>query len=101
MFKSIITRDHGEPWPATGMTSQRWLSVPLRTVLIEDLIATQSGVYFHGLVDNIVPVGGDIYPHVILWQGEYYLEDGHHRVVRTRLKGYDRIVVRVLEIKPL
>lgn len=98
MFKDIISRDAGEPWPSQGMTSKKWLSVEPREVQISDLIATQDGIYFRGLHPDTIPVGGDPIPHVIHWQNKFYLEDGHHRVVRAALRGEKVVLARVLSI---
>ena len=97
-FKRIISRDNGTPWGKTGMTSKKWLKVKTVNVKISDLIATQPGVLLHALsLDwRETPVGGDKYPHVISWRGELYLEDGHHRVIRSLLKGKRKVKVRVL-----
>lgn len=65
---------------------------------IAELVATQPGVFLHALRDKTAPVGGDKYPHVILWEGTYYLEDGHHRVVRRLLKGKKNVKARLLEL---
>lgn len=96
MFKGI---DLSRPWPTTGMTSAKWLSVPVRTVLIRSLILTQKGIYFEPLLEPAVPVGGDGYPHVILWNSIQYLEDGHHRVVRAAIAGLLNIQARVLFVE--
>jgi hypothetical protein len=100
VFKAVISRAGGTPWPETNMTSAKWLKVPLEPVVIEDLIATQDGVYFEPLSKdwNTAPVGGDKYPHVISFKGELYLEDGHHRVIRDRLDGFTIITARVLTL---
>jgi hypothetical protein len=98
-FSRIISRDNGTPWPATGMTSLKWLAVHTRDVYIADLVATQPGVLFHALVeDPRVPVGADPYPHVVEWRGVMYLEDGHHRAMRALLRGERAIRVRYLKV---
>jgi len=100
VFADIISRDNGCPWGTTGLTSKTWHDVQIRTLPISSLIATQPGVLLHALSDNAPePVGGDPLPHVILYQGKYYLEDGHHRVVRARLAGNQTIQARLLIIK--
>ena len=98
LFKDIVSRDHGEPWGATGMTSRKWLEVPTQLVTIRDLIATQPGVYLRALMDPQLPVGGDPLPHVIAWAGELYLEDGHHRAMQAHLSGAKTMLARVLII---
>ena len=99
MFKAIISRDNGEPWGPTGMSSSKWLRQPVQTFRIADLIATQPGILLHALTEGITPVGTDHYPHVIHWQGNAYLEDGHHRVVRAAINGERTVVARVLEVE--
>lgn len=98
-FRGIISRDEGEPWGPTGMTSARWLEVPITTVRIADLVATQPGLLLHALVEgSSVPVGGDALPHVIQWRSVLYLEDGHHRAIRALLDGHETMAARVLQV---
>jgi len=98
VFKGIISRDNGEPWGPTGMSTAKWLHIEPQTVNIPDLTATQPGVLLHALIEQTVPVGGDRIPHVIAWQGQMYLEDGHHRVMRALLAGQRTITARVLTV---
>lgn len=100
MFKATVSRANGTPWPPTGMTSKKWLDVPIREVRIADLIATQDGVYFAPLMTDDVtrPVGGDPHPHVIHWHGQLYLEDGHHRATRAIIRAQPTIHARVLDL---
>lgn len=98
MFKRVISRDDGAPWGHTGLNSKTWLDVPVYPVLINNLIATQPGVYFDALIKMETPVGGDKYPHVVMWDGEMYLEDGHTRVTRAMLDGKRSVDVRIWEM---
>lgn len=98
MFKAAVSRANGTPWPAPGMTSEKWLDVPIRELLIAELIATQDGVYFEPLINDLIPIGGDPYPHVVEWCGDLYLEDGHHRVVKAILRHEPTVLARVLEV---
>lgn len=99
MFKDIISRDNGCPWGSTGLTSKLWLHIPIHNVKIADLIATQPGIYFHGLREDTDPkYRTDPYPHVVLWNNEMYLEDGHHRVFRALLDGEATVDVRLFTV---
>lgn len=99
MFKAIISRDNGEPWGSSGMTTQRWIDeVPGALVHIPNLIATQPGVYLSAIMEPTSSPTLDPLPHVILWEGELYLEDGHHRVVRAMFQGERYIIARVLQL---
>lgn len=95
MFKGM---DISRPWPATGMTSEKWLSVLPRTVNMHNLILTQDGIYFKPLLETVVPVGGDYLPHVVIWNKKLYLEDGHHRVMKLALNNIWRVQARVLDL---
>jgi hypothetical protein len=99
LLAGVISRDQGEPWGPTGMTTAKWRDVPVVDVVIAELIATQPGVLFSSLSDAAPgPVGGDPFPHVIAWRGGLYLEDGHHRVVRAALRGETTVRARMLEV---
>src|SRR5688500_13881279 len=84
------------PWEPTGMTTERWLLIPLRRVALATLIPS------HGTREEWVKGPstswcGDPHPHVVVWQGRSYLSDGHHRVARARRQGHKTMWVRVLE----
>jgi hypothetical protein len=98
VFAGVISRENGEPWGPTGMTSRRWLSVPVQRVRIADLIATQPAVNFQPLIEAPAPIGGDPFAHVIAWRGRLYLEDGHTRTLRAALGGHAEIDARVLVV---
>lgn len=98
MFAGIISRDHGDPWPNPHMTSTKWLAIPAREVTIAQLTATQPGLLLEALTGDPIPTGGDPTPHVIQWDGNLYLEDGHHRAARAALAGHTSITARVLVI---
>lgn len=98
VFAGVINRDEGSPWGTSGMSSMTWLSVPAELVPLRALIMTQPGILFSALLSPGLPVGGDLLPHVIDWQGALYLEDGHHRAVRAALAGEDSILARVLRL---
>lgn len=81
-FKGISA---GRPYPPTGLTTARWIAeVPVEVVPLARLYLTQPGVdiaALFGLSEHI----SDRYPHVVAWDGELYLEDGHTRVVRVAM----------------
>jgi hypothetical protein len=87
------------PYPATGLTTARWKTeVDAMPVYLSDLYLTQQGVYIaplFGLADLNGNGSTDIYPHVVAWNGELYLEDGHTRVVRQALAGTRVMRMRV------
>jgi Arc/MetJ family transcription regulator len=44
---------------------------------------------------------GDLFAHVVLWRGTFYLEDGLHRAVRAALYQRHMLHVRVLDLDEL
>lgn len=101
MFKDVISRAKGAPWGTTGLTTETWQAVPVEWVDITTLIATQDGIYFEPLIRHTLPsYSGDMYPHVVVWKGRNYLEDGHHRAMIALLSGEKHILARVLEVLP-
>lgn len=89
-------------WMSQGMTTERWMTeIPVEVVRIGELIATQSGVLLHALMEPAPESrSGDPTPHVLRFNGRLYLEDGHHRVVRARLRGQLYVYARVLSVSP-
>lgn len=99
MFAGTISRDDGEPWGPTGMSTALWMDVETELVPMATLWATQAGILLAPLIDpSTEPVGRDPFPHVIRWRGRDYLEDGHHRAVRAMLNGHTFLRVRVLTV---
>lgn len=78
------------------MTTRKWMQLPTRRLAIDRIFVTQNGVHFHGL-ENPASVSGDPLPHVLVLNGEFYLMDGHHRLIRTLLDGHRHIEARILE----
>ena len=91
--------ESGVPYSDTGMSSQKWLDVPVRIVCVDTLIATQLHLYLKDLINPPKrSFSGDEHPHVVHYDGKWYLEDGHHRVVRAYLGGENCVAARVLEL---
>jgi hypothetical protein len=98
-FSRLISRDEGSPWGSTGLSTRSWLLIPVRDVLIGDLVATQDGIYLEPLIrERDSSWCGDPWPHVVAWRGHLYLEDGHHRVIRAALAGRIRVEARVFSV---
>lgn len=87
-------------WMSQGMTTQRWIDeIPVQVVPIAELVATQPGVLLQALIDPAPEShSGDPLPHVLQFDGRLYLEDGHHRAVRARLRGQRYLYARVLHV---
>lgn len=95
IFKSI---GDSRPYPDHGLTSRAWSDVPPRLVRLESLTTTKSTLNLHDLLAEDSTFYGDLFPHVISWQGRLYLEDGLHRALRAALQHRPALHARVLEL---
>lgn len=95
----MLTVADTRPYPPTGLTSARWLTIPARLVRYAELVTTQTGVRIAALLDpQHQPMSGDPHPHVVAWTGRLYLEDGHTRITRALLRGQVEGLARVYEL---
>jgi Arc/MetJ family transcription regulator len=96
IFKSV---GDSRPYPDHGLTSTRdWAKVPPRQVQLADLITTKSTLDLAALLAEDSTFFGDLFPHVVRYRGELYLEDGLHRAVRTALHHRSIMHARVLDL---
>ncbi len=78
-FAGIVERPYG----ATGLTTARWRAeVPLVRVLFCDLWLTQTGVRIKPLLRPCSCDDDSQAPLAVRYEGQIFLEDGHHRVLR-------------------
>lgn len=86
-FKGIVEE---RPYPPTGLTTALWAArVRPIEIAFADLWLTQKHVRVKPLF-GITDRDSDAFPHVVFWRGEFYLEDGHHRVTRAALAWHAR-----------
>jgi len=69
-----------------------------RQVRLDGLITTKSTLDLGALLAEDSTFFGDLFPHVVQWRGNLYLEDGLHRAVRTALHQRALMHARVLVI---
>ena len=98
IFKRV---GEGRPYPDHGMSSRAWADVPPRQVRLDELVTTKDTLQLAALLDEDSTFYGDLFAHVVEWQGEYYLEDGLHRALRAALQQRNVIHVRVLDLDAL
>ncbi len=72
--------------------------MPPRTVRLNELTTTRAQLDLVSLLSEDSTFYGDLFPHVVSWRNELYLEDGLHRALRTALHGRTVIHARILEI---
>jgi Arc/MetJ family transcription regulator len=85
------------PYPDHGLTPAQWAQVPPSQVRLDQLITTKSVLNLDTLLAEDSTFFGDLFPHVVRWQGELYLEDGLHRALRAALQQRPVIHARVFD----
>ncbi|HEX7460912.1 MAG TPA: type II toxin-antitoxin system VapB family antitoxin [Dermatophilaceae bacterium] len=94
IFKAV---GNGRPYPAHGLeTARDWADVPPRMVRLDELITTKRNLDLAALVSEDSTFYGDLFAHVVQWQGALYLEDGLHRALRAALQQRPALHARVL-----
>ena len=82
--------DHGRRPRGTGPT------VPPRMVRLDELVTTKRTLDLGQLLAEDSTFYGDLFAHVVQWEGTLYLEDGLHRALRAALQQRPTLHARVL-----
>lgn len=86
----------GRPYPAHDTTLREWSDLPPRQIRLDELVTTKGTLHLDALLADDSTFFGDLFAHVVEWQGELYLEDGLHRALRAALQQRPVIHARVL-----
>jgi len=90
----------GRPYPDHSLTTPRdWAAVPPRQVRLADLVTTKRTLDLDTLLTDDSTFYGDLFAHVVQYQGTLYLEDGLHRAVRAALQQRLMLHARVYVIE--
>jgi Arc/MetJ family transcription regulator len=95
IFKTV---QDGRPYPAHDLMLRDWAAVPPRQVRLDQLVTTKKVLALDVLLDDDSTFYGDLFPHVVQWHDELYLEDGLHRALRAALQQRTVLHVRVLNL---
>ena len=98
IFKAV--RD-GKPYPDHGLSLREWARIPPRQVRLDQLVTTKRELALDRLLAEDSTFYGDLFPHVVEFDGALYLEDGLHRALRAALQQRNVIHVRVLDLDAL
>ena len=94
IFKAV---GDGRPYPAHGLeTARDWADVPPRMVRLDELTTTKRNLDLAALLSEDSTFYGDLFAHVVQWQGGLYLEDVLHRALRAALAQRPALHARVL-----
>lgn len=94
IFKAV--RD-GKPYPEHGMSTRDWSRIPPRQVRFDEIVTVTTVLALDRLLSEDSTFYGDLFPHVVRWHGDLYLEDGLHRAVRSALRGRHVLHARVFD----
>ena len=86
------------PYPDHGYTQREWASVAPQQVRLDQLVTTKRTLDLEALLEEDSTFYGDLFAHVVLWNGELYLEDGLHRALRSALQQRQTVHARVLDL---
>ncbi|MDS1271438.1 type II toxin-antitoxin system VapB family antitoxin [Lipingzhangella sp. LS1_29] len=92
VFKRVGT---DRPYPDPGLAQRDWARLPPCQVRLDTLVTTKAILHLEQLLARDSTFFGDLFPHVIRWRGELYLEDGLHRVLRAALQQRETVPARV------
>lgn len=94
IFKAV---GDSRPYPDHGLvTAKDWSDVPPRMVRLHDLVTTKRNLDLAMLLSEDSTFFGDLFAHVVDWEGSLYLEDGLHRALRAALQQRPTLHARVL-----
>jgi len=93
----VIFKHVGEtrPYPPHDLTLKDWAAIEPREVRLDQLITTKSTLDLTTLLAEDSTLFGDLFPHVVSWGGNLYLEDGLQRTLRAALQGRTTIHARI------
>ena len=95
IFKAVGDR---RPYPDHGYTQRQWADIPPRQIRLDQLITTKNNLDLGQLLADDSTFYGDLFAHVVSWNGEMYLEDGLHRALRSALHQRNVLHARVLVV---
>lgn len=95
VFKSVSDE---RPYPQHGLGQREWAEIPPRQIRLDELVTTKRVMDLNTLLSRESTFYDDLFPHVVLWRGDLYLEDGLHRALRAALHQRSVVHARVLDL---
>lgn len=95
IFKAV---GDGKPYPEHDFGYREWARIPPRQVRLAELVTIKRELALDALLAEESTFYGDLFSHVVRWQGDLYLEDGLHRALRAALHQRSSVHARVLDL---
>ncbi len=95
IFKAV---GDSRPYPKHDYSAAQWADLPPSQVRLGELITTKRMLDLDQLLADDSTFFGDMFAHVIRWDGSLYLEDGLHRAVRAALQQRPMLHARILDL---
>lgn len=95
IFKGVR---EGKPYPDHALSARTWAKIPPRQFRLDELVTVTKVLALDRLLSEDSTFYGDLFSHVVRWQGDMYLEDGLHRAVRSALRNRHIIHARMLDL---
>jgi Arc/MetJ family transcription regulator len=86
------------PYPEHGLTQRDWAALPPRQIRLDQLVTTKGTLDLEKVLAEDSTFYGDLFAHVVEWEGDLYLEDGLHRALRAALQQRNVLHARVHSI---
>ena len=95
MFLGVL---ESRPYPLPELSSRDWASIPPRQLRLAELITVKAELRLDVLLAEDSTFYGDLFCHVVEWQGDFYLDDGLHRAVQAALHQRSMLHVRLAHL---
>ncbi|GAC1444193.1 MAG: hypothetical protein NVS3B26_12910 [Mycobacteriales bacterium] len=95
VFRGVLD---ARPYPMPDVSLRDWAQIPPRQVRLDDLITVKAELRLDVLLSEDSTFYGDMFGHVVSWQGELYLDDGLHRAVQAALHQRSTLHVRIARL---
>ncbi len=96
IFKRV---GESRPYPDHGYVQKQWAAIAPQQVRLDELVTTKRTLDLEALLEEDSTFYGDLFAHVVRFNGELYLEDGLHRALRSALQQRETMHARILELK--
>lgn len=87
------------PYPEHGYVQKNWAAIAPNQVRLDELVTTKRTLDLEALLEEDSTFYGDLFAHVVAWDGDLYLEDGLHRALRAALQQRQTMHARVLQLQ--